>query len=87
MDDARAGEREMLPGPGRLCLIGFEGFQRIRQRASSSGGPQAHVDLVEAALVGERGQGHDDLLAEACVVLDRRQRLGAVGCLHVGRNS
>ena len=86
VDHAGAGERHVLPGPGRLRVIGLEALERIGERAGAAGWPQAHVDLVERALVGERGQRGDDLAAEPRVVLDRRQRLRAVRRLELGRD-
>ena len=67
-DDAGAGQREVLPGPGLLGLVAAEGGERGRDRAGPAGGAQAHVDLVEDALGHRRGQGGDQRLGQAGVV-------------------
>ena len=85
VDHAHPRQRHVLPRPRRLRVIGFESLQRIGERPGAPRRPQAHVDLVERALVGVGGQRRHDLLAESGVVLDRRQGLRAVGHFHAGR--
>ena len=78
-DDAGAGQRQVLPGPGLLGLVAAEGGERGGDRAGAAGGAQPHVDLVEDALGGGGGEGRDQRLGEAGVVDGDRQRPAAVG--------
>ena len=86
VDHARARQRHVLPGPGRLRMVALEALERIGERPGAAGRAQPHVDLVERALVGEGGERRHDLGAEPRVVLGRRQRLRAVRRLEAGRD-
>ena len=68
-DDARAGQRHVLPGPGLAGLVVDEARELRGHRALLAGGTQAHVDLVEDAFRGRRGEGADQALGQARIVL------------------
>ena len=78
-DHPCARERHMLPGPGIGLLIAPESPEAGGDRPGIARGPQPHVDLIEPALAGGRGDGGDHALRQAGVVMDRRQRLRPVG--------
>ena len=78
-DHAGAGQRHVLPGPGVLELIAAEAFDAGGDGALVAGGTQAHVDLEQPALAGRRGDAIDEALRQARIVVDRGERLRAVG--------
>ena len=51
---ARPHQRLKLPHPGLLLLVGHKRLEAGDHRAGIAGGPEAHVDLVEHAVVGAR---------------------------------
>ncbi len=73
--EAGAGQRLVLPGPGRVALVGLEGRQRGDQQAGGAVGPQPQVDLEEQAGGGARRQPAGQALGE--------QRVGLGGALVV----
>ena len=83
INDAGAGQRQMLPGPGIARLIGRETGQRRRKRAGIAGWPQPHVGLVEHAGRRRRRQGGDEALGQAGEIMRGRERLLAVGLLDI----
>ena len=76
-DRPRPGQRHVLPGPGRFALISGEGRQARGDRPGCAGRPQPHIDLVEPALGGRRGDRRDQPLAEPRVIGRDRQRARA----------
>jgi hypothetical protein len=81
---ASSGERHMLPGPRLPPLVLDKARELGRNRSLLARGTQAHINVVEVALCGLRGQGADQALREARVVLRGRQWLQPVGSLRVG---
>ena len=78
-DDARPRQRHVLPGPGLVVLILREGIDMRGQRPGAARGAQPHVDVVEHAVIGARGEGADQALGEAREVMRALQRALAVG--------
>ncbi len=78
LDEAGAGERQMLPGPGVLFLVKAEGAQARRQGTRIAGGPKPHVGVIEHAFRGRRGYRRDEPLGEAREILRRGQRPFAI---------
>ena len=69
---ARPGQRHVLPGPGLLALVLGEGREAGGDRPGIARRPQPHVDLVEVALGGRRGERGDQALAQPRVIGRRR---------------
>ncbi len=78
-DDAGAGQRQMLPRPGRARLIVDEARELGRHRPLAAGRPQPHVHFIERAFGGLGRERRDQALGEAGVVLRARQAPFAVG--------
>ena len=55
-----------------------------RERTLAPGGPEPHVDFVQAARFGRRGQGRDEPLRQARIVKRWTQSLPAVRLARVG---
>ena len=64
-DDPRAGQRHMLPGPGLFPVVTLEAFEPAGRGAGATRRAQPHVDFIEAALRGRRGDGANQPLAKA----------------------
>ena len=78
-DRAGAGQRHVLPGPGFLRLVAGKGIDVGRDRPGIAGGPQAEVDLVEAALRGRRRKRREQALRQPGEIEAAGQRPRAVG--------
>jgi hypothetical protein len=68
----------MLPGPGILVLIGFEGWQADGYRTGAARRAQAHIHFIERAFRRGRRQRSDEALSKACVPGLRFQRVGII---------
>ncbi len=77
-DEAGAGQRHMLPGLRLVLLVELERRELGRERSLAPGGPEPHVDLVEPARLGRRGQGRDQPLRQPRIVKRRAQPLPTV---------
>ena len=75
---ARARERHVLPGPGLALLIGGEAADLGGERAGAAGRTQPHVDLVERAVIGLRGQRVDQPLRQPSEILRAIERTFSV---------
>ena len=83
-DEASAGQRHALPGLRLVLLIEPERRELGRERPLAPGGPEPHVDFVEAPRLGRRGQGRDEPLRQPRVVDRRTKRLAAVRFSRLG---
>ena len=77
-DKAGAGQRHVLPGLRLVLLIELERCELGRKRTLAPGGPEPHVDIVQAPRFGRRGQGRDQPLRQPRIVERRTERLPAV---------
>ena len=68
----------MLPGPGLTLLVGGEATDLGSERPGAAGRAQPHVDLVERAVVGLRGQRIDQPLRQPGEILRAVKRTLAV---------
>ena len=77
----RPGQRHMLPGPRRFALILGKGGKARRDRPGFARRPQPHVDRIEAAFRGRRGDRRYQALAEPRVIgrESERARPGRAG--------
>ncbi len=82
----RAGERHVLPCPGRVAAIADEPLAVRGDRPFGARGAEPHVDFIEAALAGERGHRVDEPVAEPRVIERRRQWAFAVGDIDRARH-
>ena len=73
-DDARAGQRHALPGPGAFGVVAAERAERDRDRAFVAGRPQPHVHGVQRTVRARRGEGRDIGVRGADEPLARGQR-------------
>ena len=78
-DHPRPRQRHVLPGPGLVLLILRKGIDVRRQRPGTARRAQPHVDVVQHAVIGARGEGADQALGEAREVMRALQRALAVG--------
>ena len=77
-DDARAGQRHVLPGPGLSALVFLERIDMGRHRTLVARRAQPEIELVEHAFGGRRRDGGDQALGHARVIVRGGQRLFAV---------
>src|ERR1700722_9529010 len=82
--NAGAGQRHMLPGPGLMILIFGERLDMRGYRPCPPRGTQPHVDVVEHAVIGPRGERADQSLGEAREIMRALQRSLAVGIRMLG---
>ena len=68
----------MLPRLRLVLLVELERRELGRERTLAPGGPEPHVDFVQAARFGRRRQGRDEPLRQARIVKPRTQSLPAV---------
>ena len=68
-DGPGARQRKMLPGPGLVLLIGEKAIEANGHGASFAGGPKPHIDRVKLALGGGRGNGANETLRHARIML------------------
>jgi len=59
----------MLPGPGVVLLISGKTVDLGRERAGASGGTKPHIDLIEQAVIGLRGERADQALRQPRKIL------------------
>src|SRR5262249_60034794 len=64
-----ARERQVLPGPGLGLLVARKAVELGRERTGAPRRTQPHVDLVEHAVIGLRGQRADQTLGHAREIL------------------
>src|SRR5437660_12656974 len=69
----------MLPGPSLILLISRKTVDLGRDRPGASGGPQPHIDLIEQAVIGLRGERADQALRQP------REILRAIEAARTGR--
>ena len=86
-ETTRARQRHVLPGPGLVLLIAREAVDLGGERPGAARGPQPHVDLVEHAVVGLRGERADQPLRQPREILAAVERARAVGLRVLGSKS
>ena len=69
----------MLPGPGFAFLVVGKGIDPRRQRPGAARRAQPHVDVIEHAVIGPRGERRDQPLGQPREILRAVQRSLAVG--------
>ena len=77
-DHARARERHVLPGPGLGLLVARETADLGGERPGAARRAQPHIDVVERAVIGLRGQRIDQPLGQAGEILRAVERTLAV---------
>ena len=82
-NDARAGQRQMFPGPGIVGVIAAEGFQADGNRPFVAGRAEPHVDIVKPTLRGVRRQRRNEPLRQTRIVKWNRQRFFTIRSLHI----
>ena len=69
----------MLPGPGLVLLVIPEALDLGRHRPGASGRPKPHVDRIERAVIGRRGERADEALGQPGEILHSGERPPTAG--------